>query len=398
MSDGAARPRPAPTCVRRKAVLRPADHRIRRFALPLILAGGVVTGTAAPAMAAPSSIQAKRAEVARIQSQLAAIDDQVGRAAEAYNGARWHLGVVQDRITVNHRNLVLAGRSLKTARARLSGRVRAIYKQGDVSTAQILLSSGSIVSAVDRVELLNRIERQDANLVGDIRGFRDRARKARRQLVIDRAAAKHELASRARAKERVEGLLRQRQAVLSNAKGELGRMIAAEQERQRRQAEIQRQNALAAQRAAAAARASATSPAAASSAAAAAAASAAPSIPLPSGSGNAAAAQIALRYLGTPYVWGGAAPGGFDCSGLASYAYAQIGKSMPHYTVAIYNMFPKVPYDQLQAGDLVFFSGLGHMGIYLGNGQMVHAPHTGDVVRIASMSDRMGGYVGAVRP
>ena len=108
-----------------------------------------------------------------------------------------------------------------------------------------------------------------------------------------------------------------------------------------------------------------------------------PSAPLPSGSGNAAAASVAMQYLGVPYVWGGASPSGFDCSGLASYAYAQIGKSVPHYTGAIWNAFPKVPSDQLQPGDLVFFHGLGHMGIYIGGGQFVHAPHTGDVVKVS---------------
>ena len=104
-----------------------------------------------------------------------------------------------------------------------------------------------------------------------------------------------------------------------------------------------------------------------------------------------------MQYLGVPYVWGGASPSGFDCSGLASYAYAQIGKSVPHYTVAIWNAFPKVPSDQLQPGDLVFYRGLGHMGIYIGGGQYVHAPQTGDVVKVTSMSER-SDYVGAVRP
>ena len=104
-----------------------------------------------------------------------------------------------------------------------------------------------------------------------------------------------------------------------------------------------------------------------------------------------------MSQLGVPYRWGGASPSGFDCSGLASWAYAQIGKSVPHYTVAAYNAFPKVPADQLQPGDLVFFRGLGHMGIYIGGGQYVHAPQTGDVVKVSSVSGR-GDYVGATRP
>jgi cell wall-associated NlpC family hydrolase len=103
-----------------------------------------------------------------------------------------------------------------------------------------------------------------------------------------------------------------------------------------------------------------------------------------------------MQQLGTPYVWGGSGPGGFDCSGLASYAYSAIGKSVPHYTGAIWSEFPKVSNTDLQAGDMVFFNGGGHMGIYIGGGQYVHAPHTGDVVKVSKLGDR-SDYMGAVR-
>ncbi len=111
---------------------------------------------------------------------------------------------------------------------------------------------------------------------------------------------------------------------------------------------------------------------------------------------NAQAARIALRYLGTPYVYGGGSPAGFDCSGLVSYAYAQVGVAMDHNTNAIWGAFPKVPRDELQIGDMVFFNGLGHMGIYVGRGRYVHAPHSGEVVEVAPMAER-DDYVGAVR-
>ena len=93
-----------------------------------------------------------------------------------------------------------------------------------------------------------------------------------------------------------------------------------------------------------------------------------------------------MRYLGVPYRWGGASPSGFDCSGFTMYVYAQVGISLPHYTGSQWGMGTPVSRDQLQAGDLVFFNGLGHVGIYVGGGNFIHAPHTGDVVKISSMS------------
>jgi cell wall-associated NlpC family hydrolase len=110
------------------------------------------------------------------------------------------------------------------------------------------------------------------------------------------------------------------------------------------------------------------------------------------GSGSAAyggVATIALQYLGIPYVWGGASPSGFDCSGLVQYVFAQVGIHLPHYTVAQWNYPGAVPVskNQLQPGDLVFFNGLDHVGIYIGYGDFIDAPHTGANVQIDSLSE-----------
>jgi cell wall-associated NlpC family hydrolase len=108
---------------------------------------------------------------------------------------------------------------------------------------------------------------------------------------------------------------------------------------------------------------------------------------------------IAMQYLGTPYVWGGASPGGFDCSGFAMYVYAQVGVSLPHNAAMQYGMGTPVARSQLAPGDLVFFNGLSHVGMYIGGGRFVHAPHTGDVVKISSLSEYWyaATYVGARR-
>jgi cell wall-associated NlpC family hydrolase len=105
-----------------------------------------------------------------------------------------------------------------------------------------------------------------------------------------------------------------------------------------------------------------------------------------------------MQYLGVPYVWGGASPSGFDCSGFVMYVFSQLGVSLPHSSYSQYGMGVPVSRDQLQPGDLVFFNGLGHVGIYAGGGSFIHAPHTGDVVKVSSISGWYSStYVGARR-
>jgi cell wall-associated NlpC family hydrolase len=115
--------------------------------------------------------------------------------------------------------------------------------------------------------------------------------------------------------------------------------------------------------------------------------------------GHPEAAQIALSYLGVPYLWGGSTPTGFDCSGLVSYVYNQLGISLPHFAAAQWDFGVPVDVSQLQPGDLVFFDALDHVGIYLGNGLFVDAPHTGSFVRIDSLQEKWYAkkYVGARR-
>ena len=100
--------------------------------------------------------------------------------------------------------------------------------------------------------------------------------------------------------------------------------------------------------------------------------------------------KIALRYLGTPYRWAGASPAGFDCSGFVMYVYSRIGISLPHNSAQLWSTGRAVPRTRLQPGDVVFFHGFGHVGIYVGRGRFVHSPQTGDVVKISRFSD--GSY------
>ena len=124
---------------------------------------------------------------------------------------------------------------------------------------------------------------------------------------------------------------------------------------------------------------------------------AAPSPPPPAAAGHPEAARIALGYLGVPYRWGGATPAGFDCSGLVAYVFAQLGIQLPHYAAAQFGYGAPVAENALQPGDLVFFDQLAHVGVYIGGGQFVHAPQTGDVVKISTLATFGARYFGARR-
>ena len=98
------------------------------------------------------------------------------------------------------------------------------------------------------------------------------------------------------------------------------------------------------------------------------------------------AARIALQAVGVPYRWGGASPAsGFDCSGLIFWAYGRLGIEVPHSSYALYDRGRRVPRSRMKAGDLLFFSGLGHVGLYLGRGRMVHAPRSGRLVEVVDL-------------
>ena len=118
--------------------------------------------------------------------------------------------------------------------------------------------------------------------------------------------------------------------------------------------------------------------------------------------GNDSAVGIAYSLIGKPYVWGASGPKAFDCSGLVMYVFGKCGVSLPHYTGSQFSMGSSVSQSDLRPGDAVFFNTYGsvsHVGIYIGNGQFIHAPSTGYTVTISSLSDGYysSRYAGARR-
>ena len=107
------------------------------------------------------------------------------------------------------------------------------------------------------------------------------------------------------------------------------------------------------------------------------------------------AAQVAMKAVGVPYRWGGESPaGGFDCSGLVRWAYGRVGIELPHNSYALYDQGRRVAASRMEPGDVLFFEGLGHVGLYVGRGRMVHAPQTGrdvEVIRLDGYGSRLIG-------
>jgi cell wall-associated NlpC family hydrolase len=353
------------------------------LAAALLLAVGPASG---------QSIQSKREQAQAIMAEMEQLDLEVAEMAEAWNYAKIELDRIDGELVLNAKHLAAARKSLNVAQRRIAQRARDLYVNGEGdSTLEVILGASSLDDIITRLDAINRVSRQDAQILGEVRRYRSEVQTRRANLKDARAEQADLVEQRAAQKASIEARLVERQQLYASVKDEIDRMVAEQRRREAEAARLARERLAAQQAAAQLATTSAyTEPAAGLEA---------PTFaPPPDGSKASAVVAIAMQYLGIPYVWGGSSPSqGFDCSGLTSYVYAQIGVSLPHHAASQYNYGVPVAYGEWQPGDLVFFSGLGHMGMYIGGGQFIHAPHTGDVVKISSMAERSGSYVGARR-
>ena len=355
------------------------------FAAAALLGVGTLAGSAT----ADPSVSSKQAQAQAVLAQIETVQGQVERASNAYYSATVQLQQIDGDLQLNANRLGVARHSLGAAETRVEARLRALYLSGaGGGTVEILLGAQNLDDLLNRIDAAKRVSKQDAQVLRQVRSFRKEVGQRQARLKNARATQARLVEERAAQKRSIEGQLAEQQRLYESVKEEIVRLKAAEARRQALLAaqararyldaiQSQRQQALQASYVSAVT---------------------AEADPLPGGLdisvgppppparyGNAVA--IALQYLGTPYVWGASGPGAFDCSGFTSYVFAQMGVSLPHNAAAQFAYGTPVSREELQPGDLVFFDGLGHVGLYIGGGQFVHAPHSGDVVKISSLYD-----------
>lgn len=320
---------------------------------------------------------------AQVAEQVGKMNHELEIVTEQFNDARI--------ITRQRRDeAVTADRQLAAARAQvvdLDADVRQLAQDaytGDQAVGfTVLMTSGSPQEFLDRLNTLDSIAGHNAATLREFTAARDRATDlAARAATAQTAAAAGEADVLAK-KTKIETDLPVLEALMATL---------TEQERQ---AALARAHEVAADNATASRSANRATPERAAS----------PDAPIPPSTrvnAPSQAAQIAvdtaLAQVGDPYVWGAAGPNSFDCSGLTSYAYAAAGINLPHSSSMQSTMGQYVPRDQLQPGDLLFYySPVSHVGMYIGNGQMVHAPNSGSVVSIIDINSAGWDYNHAQR-
>jgi cell wall-associated NlpC family hydrolase len=343
----------------------------RRIAVLSLLLGTLLLSFALSTQASASPVADKKTRLREIQAKLQGVYHEADLAVEKYNQATSQLTTVQQQIKENQHLLKVAEYNLDVANTQLQSRAESIYKTRDVGIVDVLFASNSFDDLVTQLNLMERLSNSDVDTVRSIAAYQQDIKDRRVKLDADKKAAAKLVTERAAQKSKVLAVQGRLEQMTAGIKNDIQRL----QEQQ-----------------AAAARAAAE--VAAQAAAGGASNSGGGSVPDPGGSGNSAVVAIAQRYLGVPYVYGGASPSGFDCSGLTMYCYAQVGVGLSHGATDQQHASTPVPISALQPGDLVFFGNASysyHVGIYVGGGSMINAPHTGAVVSYGSIG---GAWIG----
>ena len=390
--------------------LGPSPRRALRPLVTIMSAAGAAL-VAAALLPAVASQAAQPTTVAQAEAQLDALNNQAEIASEQYNGAQERLTQALQTASAATAAAGRAHSDVVTEQGKVGALAAESYESGGLSQGlAIILNTTDPSQAMTRVSMLQQLSTSQSSLLAAAQTADQVYQQSSAAASQATATAAKLSADLAQKQAQINAALAQSKQVLATLTAAQRAQLIAAQKAKDAADQAKAQIALAAfnkaQAAQAAAARSAASRTAAARAATAAAAAAAKktlikTVALPQSSGGSSVAQravtAAMTRLGDRYVFGATGPTRFDCSGLVQWAYRQAGISTTHYTGTLYNDYRHIPESQLKPGDLVFFyRDHHHVGIYIGNGLMINAPHTGDVVRIASIAGH-GYYSGAVR-
>ncbi len=320
---------------------------------------------------APTSLQidSLQGQADQIQAEVNRMNQDLEVMVEQSNASQARLDQLTLQLADSRQRLDNARAERDAEEQIISDRLSAIYKSGDVNIMSIFLSSSSINDFYERTQYMTRINQQDQKIelqfqtntqeITSLTDSLDHQRSLQMQLERQRGSQEDAIRSK----------IAERQAVLNGVNAQVAQLI-----QQRKVEQQQEQARLAAEEAASLGAVSV------------------------SGSVQSQVIQVAMQYLGVPYVWGGASPQGFDCSGLTRYVFLQFGVNLPHNAAMQFQLGVPVPKDQLQPGDLLFW-GPGnphHVAIYAGNGKFIEAPTFGERVRVSTLTFG-SDYAGARR-
>ncbi len=317
-------------------------------ALMLVAAPPAPAGKVAEAKARLKAVEARLSEVS-MQSEV---------AVEKYNQASSQLATVKAQIDENQRQLETARRNLERANEQLMVRAENIYKARDVGVVDVIFQADSFDDLITQMDMMERLGDSDVDTVHAIAAYKRDIKDRRIKLEVDEKTAARLVAEREQHKNEL--------IALEGKLGDLTTDIKKQIKKLKAQARLRAQLALTGF------------------------SGTVPTVD-PNSPGHPEIVAIAQRYFGVPYVWGGASPSGFDCSGLTMYCYAQIGIGMSHGATDQQRSSSAVALTDLRPGDLIFFGNASfshHVAIFVGGTTCIEAPHTGDVVRYGTFTGR----------
>ena len=354
------------------------------FCIPLIGLVTLLTFVALAGAEPAGDISSRQTDADAVRSEITSMNIELQTKIESYNYANYQLSEIQAGIAEKEAQMQETIATLESTQAKLDQRVEAIYRNGSVEMIDVLMETEDLTDFLTKFDMLTKVGEQDRDDVEQVKMLKAQIESAQTQLADEKSTQESLVSQLETEKIVIESSINERNSALASIEADIADLEAAQAAVN--EASFQAQIASVPD--------GGGSSGGGSGGGSSGGGGGGGSAPAPTAGG---AVGIASQYLGVPYVWGGASPSGFDCSGLVLYVYAQLGISLPHSAAAQQGYGTPVSYGELAPGDLVFFgSPAFHVGIYAGGGGMIHSPYPGASVTYGSVGS-MGSFSGGVR-